>query len=118
MPDNLTIPPIGTGPPPSSSQRERPRDRGRPRPAPAKAARGDATPATPASTPATAHLDAALGIVVIQFSGDDGAGSSSIPTAQQLQAYRSGLPIDPSREGAAHAPAPAATAPGATGIVI
>jgi hypothetical protein len=43
------------------------------------------------------HLDAALGLVVIEFLGKSGAITSSIPTQQQLQAYRVGTEPVPGR---------------------
>jgi hypothetical protein len=53
-----------------------------------------ATPIPAASSPGspspTLHLDAALGLVVIEFLGKSGAVTSSIPTPQQLEAYRLG----------------------------
>jgi len=45
---------------------------------------------SPGSPNPTLRLDAALGLVVIEFLGKTGAVTSSIPTQQQLQAYRAG----------------------------
>jgi len=43
----------------------------------------------PSSSPnPTMELNAALGLVVIEFRNDAGAVTSSIPTQQQLEAYR------------------------------
>lgn len=47
--------------------------------------------ATPAGTPnPTLQLDPALGLVVMQFRDGDHGGATSIPTQQQLEAYRDG----------------------------
>jgi hypothetical protein len=43
--------------------------------------------ASPTPNP-TLELDAALGLVVIQFRNDSGAVTNSIPSQQQLDAYR------------------------------
>lgn len=50
--------------------------------------------ATPAGTPnPTYRLDPALGLVVMQFREDD--QTQSVPTQQQLEAYRSGAATPP-----------------------
>jgi hypothetical protein len=57
---------------------------------PASAAQATAAPsatANPTPNP-TLELDAALGLVVIQFHNDSGAVTSSIPSQQQIDAYR------------------------------
>jgi hypothetical protein len=56
------------------------------------------------------QLDPALGIVIIQFHSEDGGITTSIPTAQKLQAYQSGQATQPSSD-------PAATAPIANGTI-
>lgn len=83
--------------------------------------------AAPAATPAlfvnpSLRLDAALGLVVIEFRNNAGAVTSSIPSQRQLQAYRQhqqappGLPRAPPAgappAGASPAGAPPAGAPG------
>src|SRR5580692_12817649 len=50
-----------------------------------------ATRATPSPSPSpnpTLQLDAALGLVVLEFRNNSGAITSSIPSQQQLQAYQ------------------------------
>ena len=67
---------------------------------PAGAAGGVRSPATPVTVAETTvapaplhphpsfHIDAALGLVVMEFRDGPGLASSTIPTAQQLEAYR------------------------------
>jgi hypothetical protein len=59
-------------------------------PRPAVATTQAATASSPGSPSPTLRLDPALGLVVIEFLGKTGAVTSSIPTQQQLQAYRAG----------------------------
>ena len=55
--------------------------------APAVHAAAATSTADPTPNP-TLELDAALGLVVIQFHNDSGAVTSSIPSQQQINAYR------------------------------
>lgn len=57
-----------------------------PVPAP-QTAGSTSTTANPSPNP-TLELDPALGLVVIQFHNDSGAVTSSIPSQQQIDAYR------------------------------
>jgi len=51
---------------------------------------------TPAGAPnPTLRLDPALGLVVLEYSAGRGDGTTSIPTAQQLEAYRTGAAYPP-----------------------
>lgn len=91
MPDNLTIPPVGTPSPPAAQPA-----------VPSDSASPDAHAASSANLPNPyMHLDVAVGLVVIEFSSHDGTVSTTIPTAQQLEAYRTGVPLDPSQATAA-----------------
>lgn len=54
---------------------------------PAVQVTGVPSTANPTPNP-TLELDAALGLVVIQFHSDSGAVTSSIPSQQQIDAYR------------------------------
>ena len=99
MADTLTIPPIGNFSPTTAQ----PAPRG-------EAALIDKSITATVNPPnPDVHLDAALGIVVIQFSSEGGSVVSTIPSAQQLQAYRGGQLIDPSQPpppvAATHVPA-------------
>lgn len=75
-------------------------------------------PAEPVVTPATLypnpsfHIDPALGLVVMEFRNEAGAVSSSIPTVQQLDAYRRAA------GNAAASPAARVAAPAGTGTGI
>ena len=51
------------------------------------------------------RLDADLGLVVIEFHNATGAVTSSIPTAEQLQAYRRWQTSDAPQSGGTGAPA-------------
>jgi hypothetical protein len=68
----------------------------------------------------TLQLNAALGLVVIEFRNDAGTVTSSIPSQQQLDAYRLwqtagiGSPPNPGASDAGHASAPGPTATAAT----
>jgi len=55
------------------------------------------------------RLDADLGLVVIEFHSATGAVTSSIPTAEQLQAYRRWQTSDAPQSGGTGAPAPQGT---------
>jgi hypothetical protein len=57
-------------------------------PATESGAVGHATPAASPTPNPTLELDTALGLVVIQFHNDSGTVTNSIPTQQQLDAYR------------------------------
>lgn len=64
---------------------------GRGAPSVPSAATAPPTPSTPANQPSpnpTLQLDAEVGIVVLEFRNADGAVTNSIPTQQQLDAYR------------------------------
>ncbi len=50
--------------------------------------RAEPAPAASPITNPTLRLDAALGIVVIEFRNDSGAITSSVPSQRQLQAYQ------------------------------
>lgn len=76
MPDDLTVGRTG-GPSPRPE---------RPAPRPAEPAVG-AQNATGHPNP-TLRLDPALGVVVVAFHDEHGAVTTSIPTQQQLDAYR------------------------------
>jgi len=66
------------------------------------------TPAPPASSSSTAqaqfpspveHFNAALGIEVMQFAGQDGAAGQTFPSQRQLDAYRDAQPAPSSQAG-------------------
>lgn len=100
-----------------------------PQPAAAPAAPSEAASAAPGFPNPTLRLDAALGMVVIEFRDTSGSVKSSIPTQQQLDAYRAAerthssaageilgrsTPSAAPREGhAAEAPPAGTVAPGA-----
>ena len=78
MPVDLSVPPVGASAPrPSTSA---PTPASTPAPAPGTSGNGFPNP--------TFQLDAALGIVVIQFHDAAGAVTNSIPSQRQLDAYR------------------------------
>ncbi len=85
------------------------------RPAATAAPVGQATPLPSPSPNPSLELNAALGLVVIEFRNSAGTVTSSIPTAQQLEAYRlwqeSGVGLAPNLgapvPGSAPAPVPA-----------
>jgi hypothetical protein len=81
MPSDLAISAIGASPP-ERDVSETPR--------PAATAASVPIDSSPGSPSPTLALNAALGIVVIEFLGKSGAITSSIPTQQQLEAYRTG----------------------------
>jgi hypothetical protein len=56
---------------------------------PAPAATGAPTPAGPPPPSPTLRFDPAAGVLVIEFHNDAGEITNSIPTQQQLLAYRS-----------------------------
>jgi hypothetical protein len=59
-------------------------------------------PSTPANAPGTPNptllLDAALGLVVVEFVSKSGAVTSSIPSQRQLAAYRNGTAEPPGQQ--------------------
>lgn len=82
MPSDLsipTVPPINAGTENAGNGRMS---------AAASAPAESAAPATLSAPNPTLELDAALGLVVIQFRNDNGAVISSIPTQQQIAAYQ------------------------------
>lgn len=101
MTSGLTIPPL----PPIATRRE-PEAHAAPAPHATAQARAAGTPNP------TLRLDPALGLVVMQF--HSGEQTESIPTQQQLDAYRSGAAHPPGsgRGTAAAATTGAATAAG------
>lgn len=58
------------------------------------------------------RLDAALGLVVIEFRDDGGAITSSIPSQRQLEAYRAHAQPPPSQEAPTDEPKNATARPG------
>jgi hypothetical protein len=78
-------PPVAAPPPATSAASGASGTSGAPTPA-AQVAAASST-ANPTPNP-TLELDAALGLVVIQFHNDSGAVTSSIPSQQQINAYR------------------------------
>ncbi len=80
----------------------------------ASASQGAATAAPQLTPNPSLRIDSALALVVIEFHGSDGRVENSIPTAQQLEAYRRGA----ERAAGASLPgwaAPLADTPGWTG---
>ncbi len=99
MPDGLIVSASDSAPPVEPAATADPRGS----PATAHA------PPLPASTPPGAPnpmltLDPALGLVVLQFRDGAGGATTSIPTQQQLDAYRSGSASPPGRHGADRTP--------------
>lgn len=110
MSSELAVPRIGPASPAASTPREPPEET------------RDVAPRTPPATAfpnPTLRLDAGLAIVVIEFRDDSGAVRNTIPTQQQLEAYRSwersqmGTPPPgtPSDAIGQRGPAPGADAP-------
>jgi hypothetical protein len=94
MPTDLTIASVGT--PVAPPDRVRPAQ-------PAASTGFEAKPSGPPPPSPTLRFDAALGILVIEFHNDAGQVANSIPTQQQLEAYRA-------RADAGPQPAPADSA--------
>lgn len=78
MPDDLTVGRVGgLGPRPEVMI-----------PAPHPAEPAAAAPSTTGHPNPTVRLDPALGMVVVAFHNEHGAVTTSMPTQQQLEAYR------------------------------
>lgn len=95
MPNDLTI--SGVGKPVAAPDAAEP-------PQPSASASIEPAGGGPVLPNPTLRLDAALGIVVIEFRNAAGEVASSIPTQQQLQAYRLHFDTGPAK---AAKPAPA-----------
>jgi hypothetical protein len=82
MPDNLTVSSVASvqiGSSPAAEQRAAPIE---------PQTQAEPVPAPPLMTNPTLRLDAALGLVVIEFRNDRGDITTSIPSKRQLQAYQ------------------------------
>ena len=86
MPNELTVPAVQMAPAPTV--------RAHP-PAPAAQA---ASPVQPFTNPSL-RLDSALGLVVIEFRNNAGAVTRSIPSQQQIDAYRTHEQTPPGPDG-------------------
>jgi len=90
MPNDLTIPAVQA----TTSSPDPPKSRS----APAAKAEPQAAPPRPYVNP-TLRLDAALGLVVMEFRDDAGTLTATIPSERQIEAYRAHAREEGERDG-------------------